>query len=148
MKAQSRRCLSIATNATTSTPQAVGLKYLISAEKYSSASRLFRVTAYVMRFICNTRGKKLRQEKRLGPLSTEEILDSEGKELQKAIEDERLKELAASLGPFVDSQVVTRCKGRLMNCNLPYETKYLALISPPLPRSSYSLNHKGLSRKR
>ena len=133
MKAETRRCLEGATNVTTSTSKTVGWKYLISIEKFSSASRLFRVTAYVLRFIYNTRANKLKQERRLGPLSTKEILDSEVvwvEKLQKTLDQQKLNDLNSSLGPFLDSHGITRCKGRLMKSDLPYETKCHALIPP------------------
>ena len=118
---------------TTSTSATVGWKNLICIEKFSSASRLFRVTSYVLRFIYNTRANKLKQERRMGPLSTEEILDSEVvwvKELQKTLDQQKLNDLSSSLGPFLDSHGVTRCKGRLMKSDLPYETRCPALIPP------------------
>jgi len=100
MKAETRRCLEVATNVTTSTSTTVGWKYLISIKKFSSASGLFRVTSYVLRFIYNTRANKLKQERRLGPQSTEEILDSEVvwvKELQKTLDQQKLNDLSSSL---------------------------------------------------
>ena len=123
----------VGTNVTTSTYATVEWKNLISIEKFSSASRLFRVTASVLRFIYNTRANKLKPERRLGPLSTEEILDSEVvwvKELQKTLDQQKLNDLSFSLGPFLDSHGVTRCKGRLMKSDLPYETRCPALIPP------------------
>jgi len=80
----------------------------------ASYSRLFRVTAYVVPFIYNTRANKLKQERRLRPLSTEEILDSEVvwmKELQKTLDQQKLNNPSSSLGPFLDSHGITIFKG-------------------------------------
>ena len=146
MKAETRRCLEVATNVTTSTSTTGGWKYLISIEKFSSSSRLFRVTAYVLRFIYNTRANKLKQERRLGPLSTEEILDSEVvwlKELQKTLDQQTVYDLSSSLGPFSDSHGITSYKGRLVKSDLPYETRCPALIPPSLLTTLIIRNYHG-----
>ena len=57
IKADPRQLQDILTNVTTS--KTVGLGSLISPQKFSSAQGLFRVTAYALRFIHNTRATKL-----------------------------------------------------------------------------------------
>ena len=74
MKADPRKYLETSVNVTTSKTQA--LECLIRLQRFSSAQRLFRITAYVLRFIRNTRARKIGQEKKVGPLSTEKVLDS------------------------------------------------------------------------
>ena len=71
MKAEPRKRLGTAVNVATS--RTLILECLILSERFSSAQGLLRVTAYVLHFIHNAKAGKLRQERRLGVISTEGV---------------------------------------------------------------------------
>ena len=131
MKSEPQRKVQTVLNIATS--KAVDLSCLIPAENYSSSRKLFRVTAYVLRFIHNVRAKVQNEECRRGCLTTEEMKTSEKlwvEDLQKLLDPMKLKELNRSLGPFEDNEGIVRCRGRLMSANLPYSTRCPALLPP------------------
>lgn len=51
----------------------------------------------------------------------------------------------SSLGPFLDSDGITRCKGRLMKSDLRYDAKII--LCSYSSQSSHDHNYQGLSRK-
>lgn len=105
-------------------------------EQYSSVTKLYRVTAWVMRFIKNCRGKTA---KCIDPLTADEILDAEYLWLKQVQQTHFSEELGCledatnpkplpkgskliGLRPFKDGKDgLLRCNGRLDNSALPYD---------------------------
>ena len=52
------------------------------------------------------------------------------KEIQKSLDHTQLKELNRTLASFKHEEGIVRCKGRLINADLPDATKFPALIPP------------------
>ena len=50
--------------------------------------------------------------------------------MQESFDQQKLKELNSTLGPFLGSDGIIRCKGRLMNSDLPYDAKCPVVITP------------------
>ena len=70
MKAEpSRKQTSV--NAAVSTT--VGLNCLLAVKNFSSSQRLFRITAFILRFIHNTRARAQKSEQQFGELTSKEI---------------------------------------------------------------------------
>ena len=93
--------------------------------KYSSVTKLIRVTAYVMRFIAKTRKCSIQN----GCLTSEELKGAERMWLHsvqrnsyvdvfQAISSDTRNNLQKQLGLYIDEQGLLRCKGRLDNSDL------------------------------
>ena len=112
---------------------------LIQVEKFSDVAKLYRVTAYVLRFIQSLRNKVHHVEEKFttGFITTQEFNDAETlwiKESQKDLKDiENYKQLERDLVLFKDQAGLVRCQGRLSNSSLSYSARYPLL----LPREKY-----------
>ena len=131
------------------------LPNIIDIERFSSLTKLFRVTAYVCRFVKKLRDRLKNKEETnkqmLGPCAKEEI---NNKMLGPCAEDtitvedvnkakimwirESQKELKGhkkfddwvkQFNIFSDDDSVLRCGGRLQNAPLPYSTKHPVLLT-------------------
>ena len=112
----------------------VNLDEVISADRYSSCNHLFRVTALVLRFIHNLKAKIRGNNDNIlsDELTTAEIEDAECLWI-KAVkahlkEDKKFPQLKNQLGLFEDPQGIIRCRGRIGNSGLRFETKFPALL--------------------
>ena len=109
------------------------LNDVIHCKEYSSLSRLLRITAYVIRFIdkLNPRVKRSGESDCKSQLTAHEIGRAEVcwiKEAQKSLlEEPTFKTWKQQLGLFLEDGV-WRCKGRLHNADIPYTTRYPALL--------------------
>ncbi|XP_065054025.1 uncharacterized protein LOC135682870 [Rhopilema esculentum] len=109
------------------------LQDLIQCERYSSLQRLLRVTAYILRFIKNLKSK-LNQDsiETKQMLSLDEIEKARElwiNEVQSYIPQETDFEKSSNLlGLFYDDKGIIRCKGRIENADLPYETRFPILL--------------------
>jgi hypothetical protein len=101
----------------------VKLAEVIQCEGYSKLSKLLRVTAYVLRFIKSCKKPTNRE---VGELKVEEI-QSALTLWHKGVQS-HLEEKDESLGVFEDEDRVFRCRGRVQNSTLPYETKVPVLL--------------------
>ena len=109
------------------------LSTIIQCKSYSNLLRLLRVTAYVFRFIDKVRStikgvntKELNTELTAAELNRAERLWIT--ESQKSFKEEpALEALKRQLELFIEDGI-WRCKGRLNNSDLPYNTKYPALL--------------------
>ena len=61
-----------------------GIGVVVDVSKYSTAERLFRVTAWLVRFIFNLQAKNKRVDKRRGELSVGELVAAENLWIQEA----------------------------------------------------------------
>ena len=130
MKAEPNR-KQTSVNAAASTT--VGLDCLPAVKNFSSSERLLRITAFILRFIHNTRARAQKSEQQFGKLTSKEIEKSDlmwMKELQKSLAQQQLKELKRTLDPFRDEEDIVRCRGRLMSTDLPHVTKFPVLVPP------------------
>ena len=113
----------------------VKLTEVIDCERFSNATKLFRVTALSLKFIRNLKSakneRKEAQSKEI-TLTAEEI--SEAKvlwisEMQKPLEREaNFENLKRQLGLFRGEDSLLKCKGRLGNAPLSVTTRYPALL--------------------
>lgn len=109
-------------------------------ERYSSLTRLVRVTAYVLRFIRNTRCRSASTSSRW--LSTSELNDAllrcvfitqtiefseEMKQLQST-KPLKISHRYAKLSPFVDKDGLLRVGGRLQHSSLSFTAKHPLLL--------------------
>ena len=104
---------------------------VVDCERFSSYKTLLRVTAYVIRFVEHCRGIKNEED-----LSLKEIQRAENYwiyDMQGTIAKKKLEELQTQIGSFPDENCIIRCKGRLQNSNLTYESKHPIL----LPKEHY-----------
>ena len=130
----------------------INLRELIPPIRYHSFLKLIRVTAWVMRFIRNTKKKK--EERRLATNNN----NKEGRwlsagELSNAkflwIKDEQLStknlnDVGRDLGTYLDDDGLVRCRGRLDNANLTFNAKHPYLLpSGQLARTIvYDVHHR------
>ena len=117
-----------------------GMLSVIDVSRYSSFHRTLAVTAYVLRFICNTR--KL-QPKLSGPLSSSELATAH-RHLVKAVQGSvyhqevtyLLKKqttcppLVRQLRLFLDDSQLIRCGGRIHNAPTTELSKFPYLMPP------------------
>ncbi|CAB3999738.1 Hypothetical predicted protein [Paramuricea clavata] len=113
--------------------EAVGnISKVITCEDYSSVSRLYSVTAYVLRFIENLKRKRQGTSLVKECLTAEELGRAEYYWLlfiQRDVRsDNNYVEKKNRLGLFDDTKGIIRCKGRLANAEISYEEKYPAII--------------------
>ena len=110
-----------------------GLGEIIDSDKFSDLGKLYRITAYTVRFVNNCKNRS----KRVGDLTANEINNSEKmwqKEMQKTLtKSERFEKTKKSLGLFQDEDELWRCGGRISNANLPYDTIHPVIIPPDHP---------------
>ena len=96
----------------------------IKAERYSSLSKLLRVTAYVFRFINNCR-KTL--DSRHGEMQVKELQDAENYWItlsqNKLKSDRKFGQIYKQLRIYQDDEDILRAKGRLENSNLSLNQK-------------------------
>ena len=119
-----------------STKPTVSLDSVLDPTKFSTLSRLIRVTATTLRAV--RRFKNLQSKKTEPPLSTiEEFLEAEllwVKSAQGTLTD--LKTLTKQFNMFKDDKGVWRCGGRLANSEVPYATKFPILLPRKHPITS------------
>jgi hypothetical protein len=135
MKAELKKRV-VMTSSNLSAESSVCLANCLNQERFSSSKKLFRVTAYVMRFISKLKSKmnnlKGKATSSGESLAVEELEAAETqwlREVQKPIvADDKFGQVRNSLRLFVDDMGVYRCKGRLENSTLPYETKFPVLL--------------------
>ena len=101
---------------------------IIGCEHFSDLHKLFRITAYVKRFIVNLRSRICKSETALnGRLTVAEVEMAKTlwiKHVQQLIfQDAKFKQMQISLGVYKDDSGVLRCSGRIQNSLLPYSTK-------------------------
>ncbi|KRY13810.1 hypothetical protein T12_6961 [Trichinella patagoniensis] len=102
------------------------------AQKYSSLTKLFNVTAYVFRFITNC--KVTPEERKTTPLDNEEFSE----ELESLKQERKLPKSSRlwPLNPYIDDNGVLRVSGRVRHSDLPFHTMYPFLLSNQHPSPS------------
>ena len=102
---------------------------VIDLEKFSSSEKLFRVTAWVLRFLRNLKAGKQGENKQFGELSVHELVETERvciKEAQTKFKtDEKYAQFSVSLK---EEEEILRCQGRLKNSNLEFDNRYPIIL--------------------
>ncbi|XP_068723639.1 uncharacterized protein [Montipora capricornis] len=111
------------------------LESCIPITNFSCCDKLFRVTAQVQRFVRNLKIKaKLLKEGtgRHGEVTEEEIAHAELqwlRSVQKNLKSQaNYSHLEYDFGLYEDENGIVRCKRRIANADLPYETRFPALL--------------------
>ena len=109
----------------------IGVSEIVSIYRYSTLSKLLRVTAYVQRFLENMRELKAGRRPKLGALEVEEIERAERtwiKDAQASLRgSDEFKKLSVQLGVMnEDGKLV--CKVRLGYADLEYRRKHPILL--------------------
>ena len=129
LKAKDKKMVHSLLNCQSPTPS--NLESIICGEKYSTLSRLLRVTAYVLRFISLL--KKPNGRQMLSALEPEEIAEAERlwiiQSQSKLMQVKQFDLWKKQFGLFLDRTKVWRCGGRLGNADIPYETKHPIFLS-------------------
>ena len=122
----------------TESENATPLESILDCTRFSSMTRLVRVTAWVMRFIDRTRHKKrpdspVLQFSELDVAEKYWIKESQKERLGPLIKHLRAGRLCNAsnfkpLLPFIDSEGFVRVGGRLQNTELPYDVRHPYLI--------------------
>lgn len=106
-----------------------GISQIIDCEEYSSTGRLFRVTAYVLKFVDQLKESRSSDDypQVMTMLGAQEISHAESlwiKESERQlVRDWNFEGWKSKLGLFVDQAGLWRCGGRLSNADIPYSTK-------------------------
>ena len=115
---------------------------LIECARFSSFSRLVRVTAYVLRAVETFKSKRASQGS--SPLSTEELADAECRWIEDSQMtlncEDSFDSLRLQLNLFLDENGLWRYGGRLANANLPYFTKYPLMLPRNHPLTPLIVN--------
>ena len=105
----------------------------IDISKFNSLNKLYRVTAWIKRFVNNVWNEKENQELLLKPfLTSNELRNSESyriKKNQESIDNKQVELLRKQLNVRRDENDLLICTGRLEKAPLPYESKTPYLIS-------------------
>ena len=105
----------------------INISSLIKCENFSSKERLFRVTAYVLRFVKHMKQRSERA-RASGHITPEELHQAESywlKESQSLLSSKPVFKIwQKQFGLFQDELGVWRCRGRLSNADLPFATKH------------------------
>ena len=135
-----------------------GLHQIMNITDYSSLTKLLHVSAYILRFIMNSKQSDISQ-RRLGPLLPEELTKvsqawirscqqitfaDEFINLQSKNTKTRRLPLVWQLRLFLDNKSIIRCGGRIHNAPLDDNTKFPALLPKehPLTRLIVYAVHK------
>ena len=114
----------------------------ISLAKYSSLTRLLRVTAYSFRFVYNCRCR--RPDHQSGPLLVEELeharkfwigtakVKSFPQEIATLKRNQQVSPTSrlASLSPFLDGDEIVRVGGRIERADIPFSSRHPIVLSP------------------
>ena len=113
---------------TVQAPQSANISEVVQPDRFSSISKLIRVTALVLKFInAIRRNPGGHSEITAEEMDTARILwykDSQTKFEEK----EKSSSTWEQLGVFKDKSGVLRCKGRIQNSSLPYSVKCPILL--------------------
>ncbi|XP_074645858.1 uncharacterized protein LOC141902118 [Tubulanus polymorphus] len=134
----------------------------IDITTYSSLSNLLNVTAYALKFVNNLKSRK--DDRLLGSLTPSEIESAESfwiRDAQRKFFSDVLANLKTphkrmqiitQLQLFLDSKGIIRCKGRVQNSDLDYESKRPVLIPKNsnlarliVKQAHFSVHHFGVS---
>ena len=100
---------------------------IIPVERFSDLSKLFRVTAFVLRFVNNLKARIRGNDLLHGDLKPAEMENARMKLLlsaqQHIRDDKNFDNLKSNLNVFEDENKLLRCRGRLENAPLDFESR-------------------------
>lgn len=121
--------------------------------RFSSMSKLQRISAYCLRFKNNCKRNINKQPLLFGPLTVKELKEAELAMVRSAQQDfsDDIKILntaraltsksrLSSLNPFIDSNGILRVGGRLKHANLSINQKHPMILSPSHPLTKLIIN--------
>lgn len=126
---------------------------ILDIGKFSSLTRLLRVTAIVIGFArkLKEKTKKKKEEEVNTSIINNNIMDGQEDmimarrlwflEVQKDFLDPQHDQMKRSLGVFTDTHGVYRCHGRIGNAPLPFDTKYPILLPKKHPYTALVVRH-------
>ncbi|XP_028397211.1 uncharacterized protein LOC114521021 [Dendronephthya gigantea] len=122
------KAVSLVVNVTTR-----ALNNIIKIEDFGSLARLLHVTAYVLRFVRETKAAVTGDGKPVEPTLTAEEIESAKllwvREMQRHLPEKReFDQLKAQFGLYTDDEGIWRCGGRLERANLPPSTRHPILL--------------------
>ena len=104
---------------------------VIDLEKFSNLEKLFRVTAWVLRFVRNLRTGKEDADKHFGELTVHEVVESERIWIEEAqaklTAEEKYAQFSVSLR-LKEEEGILRCQGRLKNSDLEFDNRYPIIL--------------------
>jgi hypothetical protein len=120
---------------------------LINCDDFSDLTKLFRVTAYVLRFIDRVKCPRKSTKGISNALTANEISRAEGVWIRSIQNDSFTNELeflkyasqqlppnrVRQFGLFLDKTQIVRCKGRIEHANLEYDSKHPILLPSKHP---------------
>ena len=110
------------------THKARGIGSIIDSERFGTSHKLYRVTAYVLKFI-----QLLKKQVTTPEVTRQDLTLAEElwiRESQTTIQlDERLPTWKIQFGLFQDGRGLWRCGGWLQNSDLPYSAKHPILLN-------------------
>ena len=122
--------------ATVNHTQGPGLHQLITVSHFSTLSKLISVTAYVLRFVQNSR----KQPKNTGALTTQKLNDAQIEWIKNCQQVIYQKEISSMLSnssprtaPFLRWTGLIRCGGRIHNAPITESAKFPLLLPPKNP---------------
>ena len=108
-----------------------GILYMscvIDCKRYSTAQRLYRITAYILKFISMLRKRAQSPELTIQDIAEAErlwILDCQS----TLVKDKNFPMWETQFNLFKDDSQIIRCGGRLQNANLPFSSKHPILLN-------------------
>ena len=103
----------------------VKLTSIIDRTRISNFQRLLRITAYVIRFV----NRVQKRTETMGNPTTAEMKDAETLRIKEAQRNVERNQLEKQLGLFNDEDGIIRCRDGLDNAELPYVSRFPALLS-------------------
>ena len=104
---------------------------VIDLDGFSSSERLFRVTAWVLRFIRKMRTGKEGEDRQFGELSVHELVEAERvwiKEAQAKLKtEEKYAQFSVSLR-LKEEEGILRCQGRLKHSDSEFDNRYPIIL--------------------
>ena len=111
---------------------------LVNVERFNDVNKLYRIISYVRRFITNVKRRIEDHQLTTSILSAKEIAESRDlciTSSQQAVDSEKnFKQLKRDLGLYHDEKGVLRCRGRLNNSDLTFNSKFPIF----LPKSKFA----------
>ena len=105
------------------------IEKIIDPARYSTFTKLLRVTALVLKFIDMKCKRKEKVAKEVSAEDLDRAKDLWVRHLQKEVQKEqKFKKMAESLGVQEDTDGYLRCKGRLGRSKLPFDVKHPLLL--------------------
>ena len=109
------------------THQTLGIGHVVDCERFSTTHKLYRVTAYVLKFI------QLLKKVISPELVQQDLTLAEELWIQESqmtiMQDERFPTWRMQFSLFQDERQLWRCGGRLQNADLPYSAKHPILLN-------------------